>query len=209
VRQRAYRRKKKTEIPHVEVDQMSIRRLVLASLALLSVGAASMFGSDPARGAVSTVTVGTGTVDGKPTKILADAKGFALYWLSSDKAGTSACTGGCTATWRPLLSTGRPTASTSLPGKLTVIHTAHGAQVAYNGHLLYRYAGDAKPGQVNGDDQKGPAGGEWYVVTPFKTASTAPAPSAVLYAGSLAGSPTGLAFTVTPAARPLWTPWRT
>jgi predicted lipoprotein with Yx(FWY)xxD motif len=155
---------------------MQIRKMVLLT-AMLNLGTAVALTGSPAHSASYTVAVGSGTVDGKPTKILVDAKGFALYSLSSDKATMSACTGGCAQAWPPLLSAGMPTAPSSLPGKLTVAHTGNGAQVAYNGHLLYRYAGDTKPGQVNGNDQKGPAGGEWYVVTPVTKASTAPAPA--------------------------------
>lgn len=120
-----------------------------------------------------TVAIGTGTVDGKPTKILVDAKGMSLYSLSSDKGSKSACTGGCAQAWPPLLSA-KTTAPTSLPGKLMVLRTAHGSQVAYNGHLLYRYGGDTKAGQANGNDLKGPAGGEWYVAVPGMKAAVAP-----------------------------------
>ncbi len=153
-----------------------MRRRMLLRTVLLGLGAGVALQGYPAHSASYAVTVATATVDGKPTKILADARGLALYSLSSEKAGASACTGGCAQAWPPLLSTGRPTAPSSVPGKLTVVHTANGAQVAYNGHLLYRYAGDTKPGQANGDDQKGPAGGEWYVVTIIPKTSTAPAP---------------------------------
>ncbi|HKX17749.1 MAG TPA: hypothetical protein VJT33_07055 [bacterium] len=117
-----------------------------------------------------TVAIGTGTVNSKPTKILVDVKGMSLYSLSSDKGSTSACAGACAQAWPPLLSA-KPTASTSLPGKLTMLRTANGTQVAYNGHLLYRFSGDTKPGQANGDDQKGPAGGEWYVAMPSMKAA--------------------------------------
>lgn len=121
-----------------------------------------------------TVAIGTGTVDGKPTKILVDTKGMALYSLSSDKGSMSACTGACARAWPPLLSA-KPTAATSLPGKVTMLRTGNGTQVAYNGHLLYRFSGDTKPGQVMGDDQKGPSGGEWYVAVPtMKAAFRAP-----------------------------------
>lgn len=117
-----------------------------------------------------TVAIGTGTVDSKPTKILVDAKGMSLYSLSSDKGSMSACTGACAQAWPPLLSA-KPTAATSLPGKVTVSRTGNGTQVAYNGHLLYRFSGDMKPGQVMGDDQKGPSGGEWYVAMPTMKAA--------------------------------------
>lgn len=118
-------------------------------------GAAVGVATAPGHGASYTVAVGTGTVNGKPTRILVDAKGAALYSLTSDKESASACTGDCAQIWPPLLCTATPTGASSLPGRLTVLHTANGAQAAYNGHLLYRYAGDTRPGQVHlsgGDD---------------------------------------------------------
>ncbi len=46
----------------------------------------------------------------------------------------------------------------------TIGSTAQG-QVTYNGHPLYTYAGDTKPGDTNGQnlDQ---FGAEWYVLSP-------------------------------------------
>ncbi len=85
--------------------------------------------------------------------------------LTSDSLTSPACTGGCVKTWPPLLSSTSPTGPPSLPGKLTVVHAANGSQVSYNGRLLYRYAGDTKPGQVNGNEVTGPRGGQWYVAT--------------------------------------------
>ena len=39
---------------------------------------------------------------------------------------------------------------------------ANGTQVTYNGHLLYTYAGDSKPGDTNGEG----IDGVWFVATP-------------------------------------------
>ncbi len=117
-------------------------------------------------GASFTVNTATATVAGRPAPILVDGDGNTLYYLTSDKPTTSACTGACASAWPPLLSTTAPAASPSAPGKLSTTNTANGSQVGYNGHLLYRYSGDSSPGQVNGNDRGGPAGGRWFVATP-------------------------------------------
>jgi len=105
---------------------------------------------------------------GQSQQILVDEKGMTLYYLTSDTMTTSACTGGCPSVWPPLLSTA-PTEPSLLPGKLAVVHTANGSQVSYNGHLLYRYAQDKKPGDTTGDGKTGPSNGKWHVATPKTT----------------------------------------
>ncbi len=150
---------------------MMLRKLILSFIAVLAfVGIVWVAGSQ-AQGASFTVNVATATVGGKSEEILVDSKGAALYYLTSDKSSASACTGGCASVWPPLLSPAAATAPASLPGKLAVVQTANGSQVGYNGHLLYRYAPDTKPGQVNGDGRGGPGGGTWYVATPGMKAS--------------------------------------
>ncbi len=130
---------------------------------------AAMAGVGPLPGdsqAAMTVNVANATVGGQSRQILVDGKGLALYYLTSDTATTSACTGGCAGFWPPLTSTGTPTGPSSLPGKLAVVKTANGSQVTYNGHPLYRYAPDTKPGDVGGDGKPGPQNGTWHVATP-------------------------------------------
>ncbi len=104
------------------------------------------------------------SIGGKSTTILTTAAGLTLYYFTPDTATTSACTGGCATTWPPLLfsGSGTPTASPALPGTLSVQQDANGAQVEYNGHFLYTFAGDTAPGQTNGQGK----GGKWFVATP-------------------------------------------
>jgi predicted lipoprotein with Yx(FWY)xxD motif len=120
----------------------------------------------PASGADTTVNVASATVGGKAQQILVDAKGMSLYTLSSDTTSSSACTGGCASAWPPLLSASEPTAPASAKGKLALVKTANGSQVSYNGHLLYRFSDDSKPGDVQGEGLKGPQNGMWHVATP-------------------------------------------
>ena len=104
------------------------------------------------------------TISGKSETILTDASGKSLYYFTPDTATTAACTAACAQTWPPLLSTGSgaPTSASTLPGKLTVVTTGNGSQVAYNGHFLYTFSGDSAPGDTKGQGLFG----KWFVATP-------------------------------------------
>ncbi len=110
-------------------------------------------------GAGYTVDTAAITVKGMSAKVLTDEKGMTLYYVSSDTPTSSSCTGGCAQIWPPLLSTSAPTSEGRLPGRLTAVKTGNGSQVAYNGHLLYRYSGDTGPHQANGQG----VAGKWWV----------------------------------------------
>ena len=58
--------------------------------------------------------------------------------------------------------TGKPTASTALPGEVEVYKNANGNQVIYNDHPLYTYSGDSAAGQTSGEGLFG----KWFVATP-------------------------------------------
>ena len=111
------------------------------------------------------IRVGTATVHGKSEKVLANAAGKTLYYLTSDTATHIACTGQCTTFWPPLISTGLPTSADALPHKLSVRRDASGRQVEYDGHLLYTFSGDFSAGQANGEGIIS-FGGTWHVAIP-------------------------------------------
>ncbi len=115
-------------------------------------------------GSTALINTATASVKGTSETILTNAKGLTLYYFTADFATKSACTSSCSQNWPPLLMTGSgtPTSATSLPGKLTVVTTANGAQVEYDGHLLYNFAGDSAAGQTNGQGLFG----KWFVATP-------------------------------------------
>lgn len=96
--------------------------------------------------------------------VLTTTQGMTLYYFTSDTPTTSACTAACTQTWAPLIlsDVDQPTAAGNLTGQLTVVTTANRMQVAYNGHLLYRFKKDTGPGIAKGD---GVSGG-WHIATP-------------------------------------------
>lgn len=91
---------------------------------------------------------------------LVDEGGYTLYTFDNDTMpGQSSCTGGCAVNWLPAMADAYDKAS----GNLSVIKYVDGKPLwAYKGHPLYRFAKDAKPGEVNGDGK----GGVWHVVKP-------------------------------------------
>jgi predicted lipoprotein with Yx(FWY)xxD motif len=100
-------------------------------------------------------------------QVLVGGDGRTLYLFESDTAGdASTCSGDCAAAWPPLTTKGKPRAESGVDAaKLSTFTREDGAtQVAYNGHPLYYYSGDAAPGDTNGNDSDA-FGAEWYAVT--------------------------------------------
>jgi predicted lipoprotein with Yx(FWY)xxD motif len=100
-------------------------------------------------------------------KIIVDGRGRTLYLFEKDGRRHSACTGACATYWPPLLTSARPVAGTGVKQRLlgTIRRSNGKKQVTYNGHPLYRYIQDTKPGQIMGQDSHF-FGAGWYVVSP-------------------------------------------
>lgn len=99
--------------------------------------------------------------------VLANKEGRTLYTFDKDAPGKSNCYGGCAAAWPPFAVANPALAG----GDFTIVARDDGsAQWAYKGKPLYFFAGDAKPGDINGDKQ----GGVWHVIrtAPAKTSSS-------------------------------------
>jgi len=96
-------------------------------------------------------------------KVLATSKGFTLYLYTGDHHNKSTCSGFCSSLWPPLTTTGRPRAGKGVNQSLlgTTRRPNGKLQVTYNGHPLYRYSSDKKPGQTNGEGY----GQLWYAVS--------------------------------------------
>jgi predicted lipoprotein with Yx(FWY)xxD motif len=131
----------------------------ILALALLGVAIADASGAPPAIGG-HTVTLKTATVGG--VTVLTDANGLTLYWFAPDTPTTSKCTGSCAAYWPPVI--GVPRAGPGVTGTLgTVSRGSRTIQATYDGHPLYTYIGDNRPGQANGN-KLDLNGGYWYEV---------------------------------------------
>lgn len=164
-----------------------VRFIGILATALLAGAAAGCGGSStsspPAAAATSTspvpvvIKTATATVGSSSKSILTTDAGMTLYYFDPDSALSVACSGGCASTWPPVAaSSGQVRAAGTLPGTLTVLTSANGKQVEYNGHPLYTYSGDTAPGQTNGDGK----GGKWHVATPdvpVNTNTTVPPPN--------------------------------
>jgi len=99
--------------------------------------------------------------------LLVDQGGMTLYHFTRERTRRVLCVGGCASVWPPLLvSQGlRPLAGLGINRlKLGTIRRPDGKlQVTYAGFALYRFSGDAKPG-----DTKGQGFGKlWFAVRPF------------------------------------------
>jgi predicted lipoprotein with Yx(FWY)xxD motif len=161
---------------------MRNRRTTLVTTAVVGVAAATAVGA-VALGAGSSVGYATGStpssaagtgrgtgsgpavlhatttaVQGTAERILVDAEGDPLYTYRPDTATTSRVSGQLAVLWPPLVA--RTASVRGATGRLTTVSTAHGSQVAYNGHLLYTFVQD-RPGQVTGQGVQ-----DFFVATP-------------------------------------------
>jgi predicted lipoprotein with Yx(FWY)xxD motif len=83
--------------------------------------------------------------------ILVDADGKTLYLYANDtEMNASTCNDQCAVAWPPFLADSAE-AGDGVTGDVSVITRDDGdSQVAINGHPLYYFAGDAGPGEANG-----------------------------------------------------------
>ena len=140
----------------------------------------------PASAATTTTTPASATapVTTASTSLgnaLVDAEGRTLYGFTKDANGTPTCVDGCATAWPPAL-----VPSDQLPAGLdaavfSVVARPDGThQLEAGTWPLYRFAGDDKAGDVNGQG----SGGNWFVAAPDGTlikgggaAKAAPAPA--------------------------------
>jgi len=135
----------------------SVSAVSVAALALLGVAVVSAGGS-PVAAADVGATLKTARIGG--VDVLTNADGLTLYWFAPDTSTSSKCFGSCATYWPPV--SGSPTAGPGVTGKLgTIKRPGGGLQATYDGHPLYTYIGDSRPGQANGNDLD-LSGGFWY-----------------------------------------------
>ena len=148
-------------------------------------GSAATAAAPPAK---STTTATTTTTPAKTVtvrvaksslgSILVNSSGRTLYLFKADVGAKSACTGACAAAWPPLLTTGKPTAGAGLTASKLATTTRPGGkqQVTYNGHPLYLFIQDKKPGQTTGQGVTA-FGAPWFALTPTGNQASGPASS--------------------------------
>jgi predicted lipoprotein with Yx(FWY)xxD motif len=92
--------------------------------------------------------------------ILVDAQGRTLYAFLNDTEGESTCFDDCATNWPPAL-VGEADPST-LPAPWSTVEHPAGAMLKIGDWPLYLFAGDAAPGDVNGQG----VGDVWFAVAP-------------------------------------------
>ena len=127
-----------------------------------SAPAGSMNASVPS-GASATIDVRSAGLG----SYVVDSQGRTLYLFEKDKGTKSMCSGACASDWPPATTSGHPKAGSKVDAALlgTSTRSDGKSQLTYNGHPLYRYAGDGAAGDTNGQGLTA-FGGAWYVVSP-------------------------------------------
>ena len=136
---------------------------------LLTAFAASALVAATSALAGGTATGGTtvAVAKSKVGRILVDSKGITLYDFVKDKGGVSSCYGACAALWPPLTTKGKPHAGPGVRASLlgTTKRKDGKLEVTYNGHPLYYFVTDRKPGQTTGQGVN-QFGAPWWVLSP-------------------------------------------
>lgn len=100
-------------------------------------------------------------------RMLFDGGGRAIYLFTREPGSKSRCYGECAVAWPPVFTRGTPRARSGVDADLlgTTRRRDGRRQVTYNGHPLYYYVTDTKPGQITCQDVV-EFGGTWLVVDP-------------------------------------------
>jgi predicted lipoprotein with Yx(FWY)xxD motif len=171
-------------VPNRQTRRTGIRLLAVgAALALILAACGGDDDDDDAAASATTTTTaapsegttstsGAGSSDQAATvavattslgDVLVNESGRTLYIFENDTApNASTCNGQCASTWPPLTVTGDIVLGDGLTESMfTTFPRDDGAmQVSVNGHPLYTYGADTKPGDTNGQG----VGDIWYVV---------------------------------------------
>jgi predicted lipoprotein with Yx(FWY)xxD motif len=119
-------------------------------------------------------TIGSAEVGGVGT-VLVDSEGMTVYLFTPDEGTESTCYGGCESAWPPVVAEGKPTAGEgATSAALGTTKRKDGTmQVTYEGHPLYTFSGDSRPGEANGQEDDG----TWFVLDEAGEAVKGGAPS--------------------------------
>jgi predicted lipoprotein with Yx(FWY)xxD motif len=148
--------------------------LFAAAAAVLAVAAGAT--ASPAATNARPVTVKVAHSD--LGRILVDSRGHTLYLFKKDAGKRSTCYGQCAEFWPPLRPGAKPTAGRGARASMigTTRRRDGSRQVTYNGHPLYGFAQDTKPGDTNGEGLKA-FGARWWAVSPAGRQVTRHSPS--------------------------------
>jgi predicted lipoprotein with Yx(FWY)xxD motif len=155
---------------------MRLRRPLSILVLVVAISAIGV-GFSLAKGTVTTLKAAK--ISALKLTVLADAKGRTVYHLKPETSHHLLCTSStCLKVWMPSTVASK-TAKVKLPkgitGKITLLHRGHAYQICLNGLPLYRFAGDGRKGQANGQHLKS-FGGTWGVLKVKGTVKKSVAP---------------------------------
>jgi predicted lipoprotein with Yx(FWY)xxD motif len=138
----------------------------LAAAGCGSSGGSNANGSSAAPRTANGQSATVGIANENLGKILVNSQGRTLYLFHRDSGTKSACTGACAIDWPPLRATGKPVVGDGADPSIvaTSARSDGKPQVTYNGHPLYLFSGDQKPGDTNGEGVNA-FGGLWYALS--------------------------------------------
>ena len=147
--------------------------LAFAAIALVALVVAGCGGgSDQATAASGSsnaggsATIGMSKIGGLGS-VLVDSQGRTVYLFEKDTGPNSTCFGACATEWPPVTTSGKPKAGNGVTAAMlgTTKRSDGKTQVTYNGHPLYLFEADRKPGDATGQNVDA-FGAEWYVLSP-------------------------------------------
>jgi predicted lipoprotein with Yx(FWY)xxD motif len=96
-------------------------------------------------------------------QILADSAGLTVYGFMQDADGNPTCNDACADAWPPVIIDGEELPAGLDGNVFSIVERADGSHQLKAGNWpLYRFAGDANPGETNGQG----SGDVWFVVAP-------------------------------------------
>ena len=148
--------------------------LAAAAIALVALVVAGCGGGDDQATAASgnskpaggSSTIGVSNIGGLGS-VLVDSQGRTVYLFEKDTGPKSTCFGACATEWPPVTTNGKPSAGKGVSASMlgTTKRSDGTTQVTYNGHPLYLFEADQKPGDATGQNVDA-FGAEWYVLSP-------------------------------------------
>jgi predicted lipoprotein with Yx(FWY)xxD motif len=156
----------------------SAAALAFAVLAVAGCGGNSASGSATPPTTANGLPATLGVANGDLGEILVNSQDRTLYLFEKDSGTQSACTGACASNWPPLRTQAKPTVGSGADASMVATSTRSDGrqQVTYNGHPLYLFVGDKKPGDTNGEGLAA-FGGGWFAVSPAGNQVSGPAPN--------------------------------
>jgi predicted lipoprotein with Yx(FWY)xxD motif len=141
-------------------DMKLIPLALVLALVLAACGSSSndtSSGTSAAGSATSAKAIIASAEKAKVGRVVVDAQGRTLYRFTAEAQGRPVCNGACVSTWPPATIV----KAAGLPAHVATVKRDDGAlQLTYDGHPLYRYAGDSSTADANGEG----VGGQWFVL---------------------------------------------